>query len=126
MLFSTLRFVARGFVGSQLLEPALRFHYFGFSWVEPLPGYGMYAVFAVMALAALGVALGRFYRPSILVFLVCFVYAELCEKATYLNHYYLATLLALLLACMPATKRRVPRYTLLVLRCQLGLVYFFA
>lgn len=126
MAIATVRFWQRGWIDSVFVAPKLHFHYFGFEWLNPLPAVGMYAVFGVMFAASLLCAVGRWYRPAILAFFVSFTYVELCEKAAYLNHYYLVSLLALLLACMPATAARVPRWTVLALRTQLALVYFFA
>jgi hypothetical protein len=126
MVVATLRFWWKGWIDSLFVAPSLHFHYFGFGWVNPLPGVGMYVVFGVMLASAIAITLGRWYRPAILTFFLTFTYAELCEKAAYLNHYYLVSLLALLLAFMPATSPCVPRWTLLALRTQLAIVYFYA
>jgi vitamin K-dependent gamma-carboxylase len=126
MAIATVRFWQRGWIDSVFVAPKMHFHYLGFEWLNPLPAFGMYAVFGVMFLASLLVAAGRWYRSAIVTFFVAFTYVELCEKAAYLNHYYLVSLLALLLACMPATSARVPRWTVLALRAQLGIVYFYA
>src|SRR5690606_40341744 len=74
---------------------------------------------------------------------VCFAvglsYVPLIDVSTYLNHYYLAALLAWLLAVSPAhraysvdawrngwTQRHVSAGWLSLWRVQVGLVYFFA
>lgn len=126
MAFSVVRFWQRGWIESLFVTPKVHFHYLGFGWVNPLPAAGMYAVFGAMFVASLCVMLGRWYRPAMAVFFVTFTYVELCEKAAYLNHYYLVSLLALLLAFVPATSARVPRWAVLALRLQLAIVYFYA
>ena len=125
MFLAIVRFWYRGLIGSLYVEPRFHFHYFGLEWVNPLPARGMYAIFAIGALTALGMGFGRYQRAAAAVFCGCFTYAELCEKSGYLNHYYFVSLVALLLACLPNAKQ-VPRAALFVLRGQIALVYFFA
>lgn len=129
---STLRFVSRGWIEELYLAPSFHFSYYGFAWVKPLPGAWLYLVFAGMALGALGIAAGRWYRLSVAGFFVLFTYIELLDKAYYLNHYYFVSLLSFLLLFLPlsnssVTKQAtVPRWVVLALRMQVGLVYFWA
>ncbi|HTV19221.1 MAG TPA: HTTM domain-containing protein, partial [Polyangiaceae bacterium] len=104
--------------------------------------FAMYLHFVVMALAAGCLCVGIASRASALVFFLTFTYAELLEKASYLNHYYFVSLATLLLATMPcgaelsldAWRRRRRGEPPLVarawcyglLRMQLALLYFFA
>jgi hypothetical protein len=140
MLASAVRFWARGWIEEIYVQPAFHFHYYGFSWVRPWPGWGMYAHFAIMAIAALLVALGLWYRLAAIVFFITFSYVELCEKATYLNHYYFISVVSLLMIFMPlhgaasldasrdpgVRSRAAPAWALWALRLQIGLVYLFA
>ncbi len=138
MLAGTLRFWARGWIDTLYMEPAFHFTWAGFDWVRPWPGVWMKVHFAVMALAALGIAAGYRTRICAAAFWLLFTYAELIDKAPYLNHYYLVSLLALLLAVLPAgaawsldARRRggprpVPLGAYVLLRAQVGLVYVFA
>jgi vitamin K-dependent gamma-carboxylase len=142
LLFSVLRFWAYGWIEQLYIEPAFHFTYLGWDWVTPWPSWGMYAHFALMALAALGLCVGAFSRCSALVFCLSFSYAELIEKASYLNHYYFVSLVTLLLVFIPSgaalsidswrRKRRgqapeqVRRWSYVLLQAQLGLLYFFA
>lgn len=140
MFVAVLRFVAKGWVATQLTEPAFHFTYGPFALVRPWPEPWMHVHFAVLAIAAAGIALGLFYRVSATVFFVGFTYVELIDKATYLNHYYLVSVLSALLVVLPAgrafsidVRRRpelrvdtVPAWTLMAMRFQVGLVYFFA
>ncbi|MAT24453.1 MAG: hypothetical protein CMN29_05680 [Sandaracinus sp.] len=145
MTANVVRYEAMGWVDDLFVAPTLAFPYWGFEWVRPLPAPGIHALFALVAVAALGIALGAFYRLSCAVFFLAFTYIELIDRTTYLNHYYLVSVLAALLFFMPlhrvasvdAWRRRrrtgeakplfvLPRWPLSVLRLQIGLVYVFA
>lgn len=140
MCVSVLRFMARGWVTELYVKPAFMFKYYGFEWVQPLGEGGMYAVFAVMALAALGIALGAAYRVSAVTFFLTWTYVELLDVTNYLNHYYFVSIAAFLLMLLPAHRdfsldarwwprlraTQVPRWTVGAVRLQLGMVYFFA
>jgi vitamin K-dependent gamma-carboxylase len=101
---SALRFLYRGWVDEIYLAPRFHFTYVGFEWVRPWPEPFM--TLHVVALAALGALLsvGLFTRFAAVGYFVLFSYAELIEKAAYLNHYYLVSLLVLLLAFVPANR----------------------
>jgi vitamin K-dependent gamma-carboxylase len=140
MCAAALRTLAMGWVGRFYVVPPFHFTYAHFSFVRPWPGIGMYVHFAVMALAALGIAAGFRYRLCAILYFLTFTYAELIEKAIYLNHYYLVSLLAAWLVVLPAgrafsvdvlrdPRRRltvVPAWTLTLLRLQIGVVYVYA
>ena len=139
-LAAVVRFAARGWIDDLYVAPEHHFTYAGLWWVRPWPDWGMQAHFALMGLAAAGVALGYRYRLSIAAFFLLFTYAELLDKTTYLNHYYLVSLLSLLMIFMPLHRawsldaRRgpptegatVPAWVVWTLRTQLGAVYLFA
>ncbi|MCB0226429.1 MAG: HTTM domain-containing protein, partial [Anaerolineae bacterium] len=72
MLASTIRFMANGWIEAFYLKPEFHFTYYGFSWVKPLPGVGLYLVFGLVALAALFIALGFMYRAAIIAFFLLF------------------------------------------------------
>jgi vitamin K-dependent gamma-carboxylase len=140
MLVSVVRFWANGWIRDIYVAPPLHFHYLGFSWLSPWPGWGMYAHFAVLGLGSLFVMLGLFYRASAAVLFLSFTYVELLEKATYLNHYYLISILSLLAIFLPlhrtasldawrnpeTSSRTAPAWALWLLRFQIGIVYLFA
>jgi len=127
ILASTVRFAARGWIASMYIEPAHHFTYFGFAWIRPWPGVGMYVHFVALALAAAWLLLGVWPRLAALVVFVLFTYVELLDQAAYLNHYYFVSLIALLLTVIPTDPRRpTPAWGLYALRLQVGLVYGFA
>ena len=138
MVVSVLRFIVKGWVHEQYIAPT--YHFSFISALQPIPGRGMYLVFALIAISALMIAAGLYYRFSVSLFFITFTYVELIDKSYYLNHYYLISLLGLLLIFLPThqkwsldiyfnrvTPREwVPGWTLWALRLQIGLVYIFA
>lgn len=128
MFASMVRFLAYGWVHDLFATPKVHFKYWGFEWLPVLPEPLMIALFAMLAVLALCVAAGFFFRPAALLFAVGFTYIQLADASNYLNHYYLASLLAFLLALSPAGSRRdsVPVVWLWIFRFQVGVVYTFA
>jgi len=120
------RFFAHGWIGPLYVEPEHHFTYLGFGWLRPWPGWGMHAHFIALGMLSLGIAAG--YRPRLCAGLFCigFTYVELLDRATYLNHYYLMSLVSLLLALLPVHRGNVSLWTIWVLRAQIGVVYVFA
>ncbi len=101
---SMQRFLAYGWVDELLVSPRYRFHYWGFSWVEPLSRPSMHALFWTLSALGIAVALGLAYRITAPLFALGLTYVQLIDVSTYLNHYYLAALLAWLLAVSPAAR----------------------
>ncbi len=140
MLVSMVRFMLKGWVYEQYIKPQFYFPYFGFEWIRPLPPAAMYVVFIGMALAALGILLGSFYRYSATAFFLLFTYVELIDKTNYLNHYYFVSLVSFLLIWVPAGRgfsldvwrepasacSHVPVWMIGMFQLQLGIVYFYA
>jgi len=150
LAISMERFLAYGWVDQLLLAPSFRFKYFGFHWVEPLPREQLLLLFRVLVGLGLAVAAGLCFRLSAILLALGLSYIQLIDVSTYLNHYYLAALLAWLLAFSPAHRARsmdawlgrlwaracgyaepapvtqVATAFLWLLRCQIGLVYFCA
>ncbi len=144
---SMARFLAYGWIDRLFVQPSFHFKYYGFGWVEPLSGFGMHALFVLLLLLALAVSAGFVFRLTAPAFALGLIYVQLLDVSTYLNHYYLAALLALLLAASPANRTwsfdswlarrrgkapetpnqaRVAAAWLWLFRLQIGLVYVFA
>ena len=103
MLIAVVRFAVKGWIHDLLVAPGWHFTYEGFGWVRPLPEPWVEVHVAVLALAAAAVAVGFATRASALVLLVGFLWVELVDKTTYLNHYYLMSLLAALVVWLPVS-----------------------
>ena len=139
MLWEVYRYFSYDWIRRYFMEPAVTFTYYGFSWVKPWPGRGMYIHFVVLGLAAACVMLGFLYRFAAPVFFLAFTYFFLLDQTRYLNHLYLVCLIGFLMCFLPAERAFsldallrpkirsavVPAWTLWVLRAQLGIPYFF-
>ena len=140
MCAALLRAMTTGWVEEMLIRPT---YFFKYSFAPAMPVWsptGLYLHLSLTALCAALVALGLFYRPAIIGFLVGFTSLQLMDLTNYLNHYYLVVLLGLLLAVLPAhrafsldarrnpshRREAIPAWMLWLLRFQLALVYIFA
>ncbi len=140
MSAAMIRFLTKGWVGEFYTTPAFHFGYPGLEWIRPWPDAGMHVHFVVLALLALGVATGLYYRVCAVLFFLGFAYVELIDQTAYLNHYYLISLVSGIMIFLPAhrawsfdarrkTKIRAETaraWCLNLLRFQIGVVYFFA
>jgi hypothetical protein len=140
MFASTLRFILKGWVDQMYILPKVYFSYFGFEWIQPLPGTGMYVVFALLLLASACITLGFLYRYAAVMFSLLFTYVELIDKTNYLNHYYFISIVSFLLIFVPANRyysldvrvrpsllsTHIPAYYIWIIKFQILLVYFFA
>lgn len=140
MFVGVVRMVAKGWVREFYIDPIVYFPFYGFEWVKPPGETGIWIIVVLMALGALGIMLGLFYRLSAAVFFLAFTYVELIDKTYYLNHYYFVSLVSLAMVFLPAHRyfsidaRRnpligrshIPRWHIGTIRLQLAFVYFFA
>lgn len=139
ILWETYRYFTRGWITRYYVEPVVTFTFYGFSWVKPWPGRGMYIHFFVLGVAAACVMLGFLYRLATPVLFLTFTYVFLLDQTRYLNHFYLVCLISFLLCFLPANRAFsidallrpkirldvVPAWTLWLLRIQVGIPYFF-
>lgn len=140
MLWEVFRYWSAGWISEFYIQPNFLFKYYGFEWVHPWPGDGMYVHFAVLGVAALFIAAGFLYRLSIVVFFLGFSYVFLLDQARYLNHFYLVILFNFLLIFLPAHRNfsidaliwpqkrstKTPLWTLWILRFQMEVILIFA
>jgi len=140
MAGAMIRFEAKGWVNELYVLPRYHLPYDGFGWVHALPGGWMHAHFVALTILALLMALGFYYRAAIILFCLGFTYVELIDQTTFLNHYYLISLLSGILIFLPAHRtwsidawrkpalklEVVPAWNLNLLRFQIALVYLFA
>jgi len=121
-----LRLLGKGWLAPLFVSPAYHFSYPGLGWVRPLPSPFMQAAVVALAAAALAVAAGWRTRAWAAVLAVGLAYLEAIDRALYLNHYYLAGLLAALLVLLAPRTATVPAWALAAFRVQVGAVYVFA
>ena len=139
MLISIIRFWYLGWIEKLYILPKFHFHYLGFDWIT-VPGQWTYLLFFICGASALLFAIGYKYKLAIVTFFLSFTYIELMDKTTYLNHYYLVSLLAFILIWLPAqahfsvdsfrdSKLRseyVPKWNIDVLKLMISIVYLCA
>lgn len=138
MLVEVGRYFVYGWVDALGGMP-FTFSYYGFEWVRPWSVQGMHLHFGVLGLAAACVALGFCYRFMVTVFFLGFTYVFLLDETYYLNHFYLICLISFLMIFLPAHRKWsvdawlrpalrsevAPFWTLLLMRFQIGVPYFF-
>lgn len=140
LFLETAGAIATGWVKENFIEPFVHFPFIYFDWLSPLPGYGMYFYYGLMALLGLMVMIGMYYRFSIGAFTLLWWASYLMQKTSYNNHYYLLILLCFLMFLVPAHRYAswdvrqnlavksltCPRWCLVVFATQIGMVYTFA
>jgi hypothetical protein len=140
MFLEVLRYWFNDWIYWLYIRPTFYFKYYGFEWVEPWPGDGMYYHFAVMGLLAIFISFGFLYRISAILFCIAFSYIFLLDQTHYLNHFYLVILVNILLIVLPANRQFsvdaklwprikdhcVPAWTLWILRAQFEILYLYA
>ena len=138
MLWEVFRYWPR--IERKYINPTIHFKYYGLSWIEVLPGDGMYYLFIFMGVLASLITLGLFYRLASTLFFFSITYVFLLDMAYYLNHMYLVCLLSFLLIFIPCHRsfsldalrhpktrsQFVPAWSIWLLRAQLGIVHFYA
>ncbi|NIV28323.1 MAG: HTTM domain-containing protein [Anaerolineae bacterium] len=139
MVWEVTRYFRYGWIARYWIEPAYNFSYPLFGWLKPWPGDGMYWHFYLLAVLALFIALGLFYRLNVALFFLAFSYTFLLEEARYLNHFYLVSIFSFILIFVPAHRwlsldaliwprirsSTVPTWTLWLVGAQIGIPYFF-
>ena len=127
------------YTGSDIKFP---FPYEGFNWLPLLPPHWIYALVGMLALAGLMMALGFWYRVSAATVFLIWAYLFLVEstRTYWQSYYYVELLFTFLLLWMPAARRysvdawlardqdsprTVPYWTVLLLRGQLVVMYFY-
>ncbi len=137
---SAVRFLAFGWAHDLLVAPRIHFSYWGFGWLPSPSASVTYGLFVAMGLLGALVSLGLCYRPAMGLLFVVFTYLQLVDVTTYLNHYYLVSLLAALLFFIPAHRalsldarlrpplraRSLPAWCTYLLRFQIAVVYLNA
>lgn len=138
MFVEVVRYLVLGRVRRYYIDADFLFTFWGFDWVKPLPGVGMYVVSGVLMAAALCIVAGLFFRAAAALFAVGITYLFLLDQTHYLNHMYLICLASGLLCLTPAadagsldalrrkaSRQWAPLWAVALIPAQLALVYFF-
>lgn len=139
MLWELYRYISKGWVARYWIDTKFVFPYEGFEWVTPWAGNGMHVHFMVMCVAAVFILLGLFYRLSSIIFFIGFTYIFLLDRCTYLNHFYLISLISFWMMFLPANRKysldsvlfsgyksdTVPFWSIFILQFLLAVAYFY-
>lgn len=139
MLWEVWRYFNFDRISRYYIEPSFFFHYFGFEWVKPLPGDGMFLVWHGLGALSVAIMLGAGYRLATTLFWLGFTYIFLLDETQYLNHFYLITLISFLMIIVPTHRawsvdawlrpglrtHSGPRWALWTLRGQMAIVYIY-
>lgn len=121
------------------LIPKFNFYYEFLPVTTPSPNV-LYAMFVIMSITSLMMALGLFFRFACSLHLVLYTFVFLIEKTEYNNHYYLIILLTAMLLCCPAAsnlsldnwrkkqpqRQWIPKWCILIFWIEFLIVYFYA
>jgi len=139
LTWEVCRYFYYGWIKAYWINPDFYFTYNYFHWLSPWDGNLMYIHFFALGILAIFIALGLFYRLSIILFFLGFTYIFLLDKSNYLNHFYLISLLSFILIWLPANSKysidaklfkrveseTVPYWAILAIQLQIGVAYFF-
>jgi len=139
MVYNMWFYHHRGFIALFWIDPTYRFAFPGLGWLQPWPGNGIYYHCLALALLAVLITIGCFYRVAATLFALGYSYLFLLDQANYRNHSYLICLISLMMIFVPAHRafsvdawwrpvlrsQTAPAWTLWMLRAQMGIVYFF-
>ncbi len=104
VLISAARTIYHGWVEQFFVRPTYMFPYYGFEWLPRPDATTTMAMFVGLVIAGVAIIFGAAYRVAMLTAFILFTYLELLDVTNYLNHYYLLSLLTLLMCFLPAHK----------------------
>lgn len=102
MLWEVWRYYEHGWIKRYWIDPTFHFTYYGFDWVQPWGGDGMYLHLLALGALFILIMFGLWYRVSVTLFFLGFTYLFLLEQARYLNHFYLICLISFVMIFIPA------------------------
>jgi hypothetical protein len=133
------RFIRDGRIWDYFVAPEMHFKYWGFHWVQALPGYWMMAFVVGLILVGLLISLGYFASIASIFMGISIFYLLFVERTFWQNHIYFMGLMGLLLGIALPRKcsfdvssvfekplPTVKRWQLFLLQFQVGLLYVYA
>ncbi len=115
------------------------FTYYGFEWVQPLPSNVLCALCCIMAGLSVLIIIGYSYRLATFFYALGYTYIYLIEKAYFLNHAYLFSMLCFVMCLLPAHRafsidarlhpsintQFISYWPVFLLQFLMGVVYFY-
>ncbi|MFQ3575000.1 MAG: HTTM domain-containing protein, partial [Cytophagales bacterium] len=139
LTFSAVRMIVQDRIAFNYATK-MRFSYFGFEWVQPLP-YDWYPpLFVLLGFSGIAISIGFFYRFFAVTHFFLFTYLELIDKSLYLNHYYFVSLMSFIHIFLPSGRffsidsllfpqikvSHVPNWLTWIVKGQIAIVYVYA
>ncbi len=137
MLIEMMVYASTGFYEGSIISPQFNFSYDYLGFISPGSPAVMNGLHFIMAIAAILIMVGLFFRWACVVFFICFTYFLLCCKGHFNNHFYLFSLFSFLLIFTNADRsftlnkkekvkdKIIPIWQLNMLKVQVFVVYFF-
>ncbi len=137
MTFEMVNYAWLGYPEDFWSGPKFTFKHAFFEWLPQFSTPVYYAILGLLAVAAVGMTVGFYYRWCTALFTVGYTYLTCLEKASYNNHFYLICLLGLLMTVVGAHHWRsydasrldlpvtIPAWHVYLLQFQLVVVYFY-
>lgn len=128
ILFSSIRFIGKGWIETQIIAPIWLFPFDGFEWLPRPNIQATIGLFTGMIAGGILLLSDKMQRLGALLFLFCFTYIEVLDKSNYLNHYYFISVIAFLFVLIPAksSHHKVPKLFLWSFKLIISIVYFYA
>lgn len=140
LMVHSISSITNGTVYQYFVSPPFTFTFIGFEFLHALPGPGMYWYVSAMAILAVLIMVGAWYRLAMFGYAFMWTILYLMQKAGYNNHYYLVLLLCWLMVFMPADRyfsadvkrgavkvtSTCPQYCIGLFIFQVFVMYFFA
>jgi len=131
--------LSTNWIDDNFIKPGFHFSYYGFSWLNPWPGHGMYFHMIIIGASGLFISIGLFYRFFAFLLFLSFTSFFFMDPSYYLNHFYLVCWISLLMVFIPAHRfisidvkiwpkiktDFLPAYWLWFLRFLVALPFFF-
>lgn len=139
MVWEVFRYFHYDWIGWIFADREFHFKFYGFQWLPEISGNAFYNLWALMGILGLFIAIGFYYRISIIGFTLLFSYQFLMEQSNYLNHFYFVCLMSFILCfisphhafSLDAKQGRVretwtaPFWQHFMICFQMGVVYFY-
>ncbi len=130
-LVAMLRLLLSHWLNDFLIEPKYTFKHAFFDFLSVPRPWVLYTIAILTCLATILIIFGYAYRFSMIVFCLGFSAIHLMDITNYLNHYYLLSLIALIMIFLPLDRKNIAiipiyQWHYLILRFQLAMLYFYA
>jgi hypothetical protein len=139
LLAEALNALLSGWVQKVFVSAPYTFPFIYFDWLQPFPGFGMYAYYILMAIIAIFIIIGFHYKIAMASYTILWAGVYFMQKTTYNNHFYLLLIVCFLMFFLPANRSFaldvkknpdirssvMPQWIPWAMVVQISIVYFF-